>query len=192
MSVKSELRQTLKRQRAAVSDKLRKDAAIHHRLASSKEYQNAESVLIYASLGDEIETDTIIRRALSDGKSVAVPLCKDNSGHMDFYLIHSLDELREGAFHIREPDTNLHKRLEVFEKTIIIVPGLAFDRNGFRLGYGGGYYDRFLSDHSLCSIGLCYDEMLQEKLPRETYDLPVDIVITDDTTLEINGGKYGL
>ena len=90
----------------------------------------------------------------------------------------SLNDLREGMYGIREPDEALPCS-EITENTVCIVPGLAFTPDGGRLGYGGGYYDRFLSDYSGTSIGLCYSELLFDSLPSEEYDIAVDIIITD-------------
>ena len=191
MSVKAETRKKLKAKRNSISNKSKLDFCIAQELFSLDEYKNADKILIFVSLFDEIDTESIINSALSSGKTVAVPCCKNKFGEMEFYLINSLDELKTGTFGVREPDIEINKKLEDFEKSIIIVPGLSFDRDGNRIGYGGGYYDRFLANYSGVSIGLCYGEMMSDSIPTDKYDIPVDIVVTDSEVFT-RGGNNGL
>ena len=115
---------------------------IAEKLFATEEYKAAENLLLYASLPDEINTDPIFLRALSDGKKVYYPKT-EKGGKMEFFRAESLESLSVGKFGIREPET----AEKFFEngKTLCVVPGFSFDKEGFRLGYGGGYYDRFLS-----------------------------------------------
>ena len=191
MSVKAETRKKLKAKRNSISNKSKLDFCIAQKLFSLDEYKNADKILVFVSLFDEIDTESIINSALSSGKTVAVPYCKNKFGEMEFYLINSLDELKTGTFGVREPDIEINKKLEDFEKSIIIVPGLSFDRDGNRIGYGGGYYDRFLANYSGVSIGLCYGEMMFDSIPTDKYDIPVDIVVTDSEVFT-RGGNNGL
>ncbi len=192
MQIKEELRKNLAEKRNGIAFKSFKDKSILENVISLSDYYEAEAVLCYVSFRSEIDTTAIINRALSDGKTVAVPYCENKQGSMSFYKISSLSELKTGAFGISEPDINFNKRLEVPEKSIIIVPGLSFDRKGYRIGYGGGYYDRFLSLNRAKSVGLCYDELLCVNIPTENHDVPVDTVVTDKQTLLISGGENGL
>lgn len=191
--IKETLRRTLRTQRCAVANKAAASSAIIKRLVDSEDYRSNETLLCYAANRDEIDLDAFIRKALSDGKRVAVPYCLDSSGTMEFYLIDALEQLREGRFGIREPDINYSKRLENFDKSIIIVPAIAFDRKGYRIGYGKGYYDRFLAAHNtIPSVGVCFEAMLQEQLHTENYDVPIDMIITEHQTIYCNnGGKNG-
>ena len=190
MQIKNKLRKTLKEARSNVSDKSEKADLILQRLISLEEYKSADTLLCYVSFGDEVDTHRLIKLALKDGKTVAVPYCKDR-GIIEFYIINSLDELKLGAYGIKEPDIIFNKRLEVPENSIIIVPGLAFNRFGFRIGYGGGYYDRFLENYKHISVGLCYNDMLFDEIPTEKYDMPVGIVVTDKQIIYTGGGKDG-
>ena len=106
---------------------------------------------------------------------------------MSFYVISSLDELSVGTFGVREPDRNFNKRLEDFENSIIIVPGVSFSRDGHRLGYGGGYYDRFLQNYRGKSVGLCYEDMISDSIPVQEHDIAVNILITDKSTESLGG-----
>ena len=156
-------------------------------LVSLDEYKNADTLLVYVSTKDEIKTEPLIENALTAGKTVAVPYCENRHGDMSFYIINSLSELKVGTFGIREPDINFNKRLEDFKNSIIIVPGMSFNRSGHRLGYGGGYYDRFLDSYSGVSAGLCYEEMLCDDIPVEEHDIAVNILVTDKTIYDFGG-----
>lgn len=192
MSVKSELRKEVKALRRSIADKKAADKRIAGLLFDSRFYKNAETILTYVSLEDEVDTDGIIQQALSDGKQVAVPYCLDDNGHMDFYLISSMDDLHAGSFGVREPDIKKCKKLECYENSIILVPALCFDKNGYRLGYGKGYYDRFLQNYSFISAGLCYNSLVRMQMPTDSHDQRVDCIITDEKIVScINGGKNG-
>ena len=192
MQIKSKLRKEAREKRKQILNREISDELIAEKLLSLDEYKDAKTILIYASLDEEIKTDDIISRAHSDDKRVAVPYCYDESGNMGFYLISSVDELETGSFNVREPDKNQCEKLENFSDSIIIVPGMMFDKSGFRLGYGKGYYDRFLAKYNQISIGLCYDEMLVSSLPRGKFDKNVDIIITQSEIIRCNnGGKNG-
>ena len=174
-----------------MSDKASKDKAIFDRLMSLDYFRDASTVLCYVSLKEEAATDAIINSALELGKTVAVPYCINKFGEMDFYIINSLSDLKTGTFNVREPDINKNKRLEDFEKSIIIVPGVAFSHSGQRLGYGGGYYDRFLSAYEYTKVGLCYDVQLCDAFVSEAYDKPVDIIVTETQVIYTHGGENG-
>jgi len=192
MQIKIEIRKNAREKRKALTNKEQCDLLIAKTLLNSNAYKNAKTVLIYVSLDDEIKTDSIINNALESGKTVAVPFCWDKQGNMDFYIINSLDVLKSGSFGVREPDINKSKKLTGFNNSVIIVPGLVFDKNGYRVGFGKGYYDRFLSKNEIYSIGLCYDELLISEVPRDEYDKNVDLIITQSSVINCeDGGKNG-
>ena len=178
---KQALRKSVLRQRRETENKAEKDNAIAAALYLSEVYQRANAILCYASLDDEIATDAIINHALRDGKRVAVPYCTDKNGHMDFYWIDSLNQLVPGSFHVREPDIAQCERLTDASGSIILVPALCFDRQGFRLGYGKGYYDRFLKDANAKSIAICFKEQILKNslLPITDKDVKVQRIITE-------------
>lgn len=156
------------------------DELVYKRVTGLYQYRNAELVLSYVS--KDIETDTLklIERAWSDGKRVAVPRCIDGTRLMQFYYITSFDQLEKSSFGVMEPIEELCEKLaEAPENSLCIVPGMAFDSQGYRLGYGKGYYDRFLSDYKGVKVGVCYSDCIKWTLPRGKYDKPVDILITD-------------
>ena len=187
MSVKSALRKELLEKRRNIIGKEEKDAKILLSLTRLDDYTSADKLLVYVPLDGEINTEPLINSALDSGKTVAVPYCENKRGKMSFYIIGSLDELKAGTFGVREPDINFNKRLEDFENSIIIVPGVSFNRHGHRLGYGGGYYDRFLQSHCINSVGLCYEEMICDSIPVEEHDIAVNTLITDKSTESLGG-----
>jgi 5-formyltetrahydrofolate cyclo-ligase len=189
MQLKSQLRKEIRDKRKNILNKSLTDEQIIDLLLSSTYYKNAKTVLCYASLDDEISTDKIIAKSLSDGKNLALPYCKDNMGNMDFYLIKSFDDLQVGSFNVREPNIIKCDKLVDFTDSIIIVPAMCFDKKGYRLGYGKGYYDRFLQNYSFISIGLCYNTFVKSKIPIDEYDQSVDYIITQSKIIDCNSGE---
>lgn len=154
------------------------DEKIFTQFINSDLYKNSISLLIYVSSKGETDTFNIINYALANGKSVAVPYCEDEM--MIFYNINSLDDLREGAFGIPEPDPKKCTAVCDFSDAVCIVPALSFDFFGNRLGYGGGYYDRFLSENSVITVGLCRERSLCPCLPSEEHDIAIDYILTEN------------
>ena len=155
----------------------RRSMILAERLYETEEYRNCASLYAYLSFNQEVRTSPIIERAWADGKRVAVP--KVIGKDMVFIWIDSFDNLApQGAFNITEPIEN--GPVADDPTALVLMPGLAFDPAGHRVGYGGGYYDRFLveePDHPL--VALCYDFQMLERLEVENHDIPVDLVITD-------------
>ena len=157
----------------------RTDIEIFSRLLCSKEYSDADLVLTYVSADNEPDTFGFINAAFANSKAVAVPKCTEK-GKMEFYVIKSEDDLEIGKFGIMEPVVSKCKKAEITEKTLCVVPGLSFDADGYRLGRGGGYYDRFLETFEGVSAGVCYNSFLRLELPREKHDSRVDIIVTEN------------
>ena len=154
------------------------DKILFEKIISLKEFCEANIILAYYPINDEINTVPIIEYALREGKRVALPISSTVDYTLTFRLISSLDELKNGAYSIPEPTEDA----EIFNnetKALCIVPGLSFDRSGNRLGYGKGFYDRFLSEFNGTTVGLCYSEFLLDKLPTDKNDRTVEIVVSD-------------
>lgn len=179
--VKTELRQNVKQMRMALDPNVKKrmDEAITDTFLRGTSYTRSDVILTYVSTNIEVSTERIILTALNDGKRVACPRCVDGTREMEFYYIDSLDELKPRTFGVREPDADRGRLYDGSGYPVCIVPGLSFDRWGFRLGYGKGYYDRFLSRYNGWTVGLCYSECVQYKLPHGRFDRPVDRLITE-------------
>ena len=154
-----------------------RSAVLAAKLYETPQYKSAKSLYAYLSFNQEVRTEPIIRRAWAEGKRVAVP--KVFGDEMVFIWIESFDNLTpQGAFHILEPIENGPVAND--ETALILMPGLAFDLQGHRVGYGGGYYDRYLAaqpDHP--TLALCYNFQLYDHLDVDDYDVPVDVVIAD-------------
>ena len=179
--VKTELRQNIKRMRSELDCAIKKgmDDCITDAFLRSTSYTRSDVILTYVSTAIEVSTERIILTALSDGKRVACPRCIDGTREMDFYFIDSLDDLKPGTFGVREPEMDQKMLYDSTGRPVCIVPGLSFDRWGYRLGYGKGYYDRFLSRYGGWTVGLCYSACVQYKLPHGRFDRPVDRLITE-------------
>lgn len=168
-----------KRSRIPADEKRERDLKITQTVLNSAFYAEAREVLCYVSTDDEIDTKGIISDALSLGKKVFVPKCTEQKGIMRFYQITSFDDLKLGKFNIPEPlnsyDDNEWQHSG--KKVLCIVPALCCDRFGNRLGYGGGYYDRFLSGFDGKKLCLCYACFADVQLPLDEHDVFCDEVI---------------
>lgn len=184
-SEKSELRDYYKGVRNSINpeDKAIYDIKIARKILNLWAFREEDLILTYVSAKSEVDTKMIIKKALEDKKRVAVPRCIDGTSFMDFYLIDSLDDLEEGAFGILEPKPNEDKKINDFSSGLCIVPAIVFDKNGYRIGYGKGYYDRFLMDFKGKTAGLCYSCCLIDDLPYSKYDKTVDMIITQKQTI---------
>ena len=143
-----------------------------------REFLNCDLLLAYYPIKSEASVLPLVKLALELGKPVAMPISIKESYSLDFRIIGSLDEMKIGAYAIPEPDA-CAPRAAPTEKSLCIVPALAFDIKGNRLGYGKGFYDRFLSEFKGCSIGITFSELLSDSLPIDQNDIAIDTVVTD-------------
>ena len=128
------------------------------------------------SVGD----DAIAIKALEDGKRVAYPRCIPGTNKMNFHFVSSLDELEKGTFGIAEPpETNERFSKRSSGCVVCLVPALAYDKFGYRIGYGKGFYDRYLSGFSGCTLGVVYSDYILPTVPRGRYDVSVNILLTE-------------
>ncbi len=178
---KSILRERCKeiRKNTSPDEKDMMDEQIFTKLLSLDEYQRSRTILAYVSKGLEVSTHKIIEDAWGKNKRVAVPRCDVGHVRMNFYYIDSEDDLEKGYFGIYEPIESKSDMIKDFSESLCIVPGLAFDEKGYRLGFGKGYYDRFLSWFKGFTVGICYSNCVMSRLPTEKYDKSVDILVTD-------------
>lgn len=183
MPLKSDLRKSLIKKRKNIDSKAARDLSIINNLEKLEEYKKARLVLFYAANEYEINIDFLFENSVKSGKLAAFPACRDNCGNMDFYYINTLNELKSGFFNIREPDTAVCKKVVDFSGSICIVPGISYDKRGYRLGYGKGYYDRFLQNYAYFSVGVCYNKLIVDELPADKFDIPVDLVVTENGVL---------
>ena len=183
---KQRLREERLAAREALSEQERSvlDDRITQKLLATSEYVEATTVLTYVSVLSEVSTGMFVECALRDGKTVAVPRCLP--GHcLEFVAITSLDQLVPAPFNLLEPSKDLSALTEGhMDDSICIVPALLVDTKGYRLGYGAGFYDRFLSTYSGKKICLAYQQNLSKtELPHTAFDVPIDMVITESGVL---------
>lgn len=181
--LKQEIRAEYKKKRRAIPPEVKaeRDRKIFDFVLQMPAYQKAQALFCYVSLPDEVDTIPLLLDALSKGKQVCVPVSLPETCTVDFYEIHSLDDLRPGTYGVLEPDPLRCKKITSFSRnSICIVPGLVFDEEGFRLGYGKGYYDRFLQKYCGTRVGVCYREMRVKLLPHGYYDRPVHWLVSED------------
>lgn len=178
---KSELRRLLKDRRAAIDPERRRelDRAIVGRIAESDLFRNCSSLLLYAPIGSEINLLPLVRVARQAGIPVAFPRAHEQDCTMEFYTLTEDARLTPGAYGIPEPPEGAPLCVPD-DRALCIVPALSFDLFGYRLGYGKGYYDRFLSTFPGTAIGVCYEELLTDAIPTERFDLPVAAIVTED------------
>lgn len=176
MDDKKILRKKFSEIRKNIKGKTEKDTLIRN--AFFKYLGNIDTVLLYASFGTEIDTMSIAEKLF--GKyTVAFPLSRKD-GIMTFHTVKSADELHKGMYGIYEPDASL-PRPEINNSTLCILPGLAFTADGLRLGYGGGYYDRFLAEYShIHTMAFAYEELITENLPAMQHDIRADYILTPE------------
>lgn len=178
----------LRRAQSPEEAKTRGEAA-QRRLLASPCWRNAASVALYAGVRDELATDLLLREAWSGGREVWLPRVRPGeSGRMDFVRCAGPQDLRPGAFGLLEPRPELpgaDAGDAAFRPGLLLVPGVAFDRRGARMGYGGGFYDRFLAalgarGGPLCpALGFCFGFQVVEAVPCAAWDRPVDGLCTE-------------
>lgn len=186
MRTKNEVRIYAKKYRRDLADAKKSllDAQITENLLKSEEYAVCKTLLTYISKSEETDTLIIIKSALRDGKRVAVPCCLAD-GIMEFYRINSLSELKTGSYGISEPICT-DNPITDFRDCLMVVPALATDTKGFRVGYGKGYYDRYIEKHECPRVALCYADMVFEDVFPNVYDKKVNCIVTENGTLRIN------
>ncbi len=172
-------KQTLRRKyleiRKSISNKELKSNIIFNKIINTKEYRDAHTIAMYKSLKSEVNTDKLIDYAIANNKVVLIP--KVEKDNLVFYKIDKQTKLIKSNFGVLEPVNSQIITKENID--LIIVPGVCFDQKGNRLGFGKGYYDRFLNDMKTIKIGICYKEQLSDNIPTNNNDIKMDLIITD-------------
>lgn len=167
------------------------NASVHEKFLTLNLVEQARTVLMYYSINREVETISIIKELLQQGKKVALPVCTVDL-NLEACMIGSLEELVPRKFGIMEPkDGVLLSNTAVLD--LVVVPGLALDQRGYRIGHGAGYYDRFLAKvNRTFKLGLAYDFQVLEEIPADPYDIPMDGLLTPEKFLNCVVNRGGL
>ena len=177
--MKNELRKIykLKRREMTVEEvEVKSKKACKHFLESDL-YKNADTLMLYMPLGKETDTTDIINCAFSDGKKVAFPVTDEASAQITPCYATVDTEFSKGGFSVKEPDVKVVANAKDFD--VIIVPGIAFDKKGCRIGFGKGCYDKLLVGTDAVKIGFCYDLQIFDNIPTEEFDIKMDYIITE-------------
>lgn len=176
--MKAKLREQFLKQRLSLDPSVlaSRSATLCEHLAEARPFLAARKVALYKSFRNEVDLHPLL--TLAPGKTYFLPKIDVTSKTMEFYRYGGQESLTQNAWGLFEPDGH-GERLAADADTLIVVPGLAFDKKGYRLGYGKGFYDRYLSGKMLMAIGVCLAEFVIESLPAETHDQAVQDVITD-------------
>lgn len=160
------------------------ESQIQKNLFSSDSWKKAKLVGTTISQdGIEWNTKNIIEQAWKEGKTVAIPKCIDSDRSMQFYEFQSYNELEVVYYDLKEPIPNVEREVNKNEIDLLIVPGIVFDSNGYRIGFGGGYYDRFLVDYHHMKTSLASKIQLVPEIPREQHDIAVDFLVTEEEVI---------
>ena len=179
--MKSELRKQVLQEMKALSQEQKQamDRALTERFLNHPLYQEAHNIATYLSFPHEFQTEELIKQALKDGKKVLIPKTYPK-GRMDF-VVYDPQQLVKTSFCLLEPQGDLEV-VDVSQIDLIHVPGLAFTREGYRIGYGGGYYDRYLEHFTGHTLSTVYPCQIQDFIP-ENHDIPVQEVLIDERNL---------
>lgn len=181
---KGEIRRRMRVERAALDPQRRRllEARVEARVLALREVQEAGTVLLFYAFGDEVGTRVLARRLHERGKRLLLPFLRDR--RMAVAEVRRGDALTETAYGPREPAREV--AVDPAEVEVTIVPGLAFDRSGGRIGYGGGHYDRFLAGLAPGSVGIGvgFAFQLVDPLPLEPHDVRLDLIVTDEAVID--------
>ncbi|KAA0560709.1 5-formyltetrahydrofolate cyclo-ligase [Rossellomorea aquimaris] len=152
---------------------------IEQLLFESPEWMQSNTVAVTISKSPEVNTWNIIKRGWEEGKTVVVPKCLPKNHELVFFELQDFQQLEQSYFDLYEPDPDKSTVVHINAIELMIVPGLAFTEKGYRLGFGGGYYDRLLSTFSGLTMSLAFVEQMVDTLPIESFDIPVGTILTE-------------
>lgn len=182
---KAQIREQMKeiRNKLSKEEHLHQSQMIQDQLFNTEAYQQSSKVFTFVSFGNEVDTRMIIERALMDQKKVFVPRVEKHG--LEFYEIYSLNGLIPSKFGVPEPEPDIERMYspseqELKECILMVMPGLAFDVSGNRIGYGAGYYDRYLSrfpSNHFTKIAIAFDFQIVNHIPTDEYDITMDAIV---------------
>lgn len=185
---KKEYRQLMKTKLAKV-DELeykRKSAMIHNKVLNIDKIKQANIIALTIANFPEVDTKNLIEALWKQGKQVAIPKCTPSTKEMEFYIFKDYNELELVYAGLWEPIINETTKINKGQIDVLISPGIVFDKEGYRIGFGGGYYDRYLTDFSKMTISMAFEMQIVEKVPRDAYDLSICTIITEERIIHCN------
>jgi 5-formyltetrahydrofolate cyclo-ligase len=193
MSPKRALRHVTRSKRDAIHVDERHQMAqkIKDRLLNQDEYKEAGAVLFYAAFGSEVPTTKMMEAGLEAGKTIVLPITDTKTNRLIIRRISDLSCLVKNKYGIPEPAIDSTDSFNAHDIDLIIVPGIVFDEEGWRIGYGGGYYDRFLSriNPSVPWVSVAFELQIVPRIPSESHDLPVDKIVTEKRVIDARGSR---
>ena len=180
---KSALRKHLLEKRDATSAELRDIASekIHENLRKISSYTNSQNIACYFPIGSEVDTHDIMLNILKQGKNLLLPRIVDDN--IQFYIVSNLEKLERGSFEIMEPKDSCDRAKKI---DCVLIPTVGASKMGVRLGYGKGYYDRFLSSTNAVKISLTYSKQIVKSIPSDSHDIKIDWIVTEDENIKIS------
>ncbi len=180
---KSALRKHLLEKRDATSAELRDIASekIHENLRKISPYTNSQNIACYFPIGSEVDTHDIMLNILKQGKNLLLPKIVDDN--IQFYIVSNLEKLERGSFEIMEPKDSCDRAKKI---DCVLIPTVGVSKLGVRLGYGYGYYDRFLSSTNAVKISLTYSKQIVKSIPSDSHDIKIDWIVTEDENIKIS------
>ncbi|MBN8190949.1 5-formyltetrahydrofolate cyclo-ligase [Bacillus sp. NTK074B] len=160
---------------------------IEQRLFLSPQWKNSQTVALTISKTPEVNTWNIIKRGWEEGKTVVVPKCLPENRQLIFYHLHHFHQLEQSYFNLYEPVPEKATTVQNESIELMIVPGLSYTITGYRLGFGGGYYDRLLSTYSGTTMSLAFEEQIVDTLPVEPFDMQVSTILTEKRRIRCDG-----
>jgi|TARA_B100001964_G_C14257956_1_gene613503 5-formyltetrahydrofolate cyclo-ligase len=189
--MKQTLRLKISEKRKALSREETKEKSnkIKEKLYSLDEFKEAKNIMVYVSFNNEVDTHEIIKELVdSTEKKIIVPYVEKNNPILQLSEVEDFDDLEPKTLGILEPKDEFVRKVGISKVDLVIVPGMVFDSRGYRIGYGHGYYDRFLKKlgKDAKKIGFAFELQLIDKVPEEKYDVPMDIIVTEKRVLKWN------
>ena len=180
---KAALRKHLLEKRDATSAELRDISSekIHENLKNNSSFINAQNIACYFPIGSEVNTYDIILNILEQDKNLLLPRIVDDN--IEFYVVSNLEKLEKGSFEIMEPKSSCDKAEKI---DCVLIPTVGASKLGVRLGYGKGYYDRFLSSTDAVKISLTYSKQIVKSIPSNSHDVKMDWIVTEDENIKIS------
>ena len=163
-----------------------KSSKVKENLYSLSEFKDSKNIMFYVSFNNEVDTQKLIKELLSNNKTILVPFVQKNNPILQLSEIKDFNDLEPKTFGILEPKEDKIKKFGINDVDLVIVPGIVFDKSGHRIGYGYGYYDRFLKklNKNVVKIGFAFEFQLVDKIPEEQHDVPMDVVVTEKRILK--------